>query len=107
MVSAIDAEGTMVLVIHSNSYPRFGSGLIVGEFDLILANRAGRGFNADPAHPNFPAAGRRPATTLHAWGVAQGEGTRMLGATPGAPIRCRGMPRRWRAFMAGSVIRDA
>lgn len=83
MVTAVDAEGRMVTVIHSNSYPRFGSGIIVPEFDLILANRAGRGFNSQPGHPNFPEPGRRPVTTLHAWGVKLADGTRMLGATPG------------------------
>ena len=35
-------------------------------------------------HPNFPVAGRRPATTLHAWAVADETGAaRLLGATPG------------------------
>lgn len=83
MVSAVDAEGTMVVVIHSHSYPRFGSGLIVEDYNLILANRAGRGFSTTPGHPNFPAPGKRPATTLHAWGALLSDGTRMLGATPG------------------------
>ncbi|MDY7105938.1 MAG: gamma-glutamyltransferase [Actinomycetota bacterium] len=83
MVSAVDAAGTMVAVVHSNSYPRFGSGLIVDEYDLVLANRAGRGFDPDPAHPNFPAPGRRPVTTLHAWGWETSAGWRVLGGTPG------------------------
>jgi gamma-glutamyltranspeptidase/glutathione hydrolase len=83
MVSAVDDAGTMVTIVHSNSYPRFGSGLIVDRYDLILANRAGRGFSTQPGHPNFPAAGRRPATTLHAWAVAGPEGARLQGATPG------------------------
>jgi gamma-glutamyltranspeptidase/glutathione hydrolase len=83
MVSAVDGEGTLVVVVHSNSYPRFGSGLIVGEYDLILANRAGRGFSSQPGHANFPVAGRRPATTLHAWGWRPEPALRLLGATPG------------------------
>ena len=83
MVSAVDDAGTMVTIVHSNSYPRFGSGLIVDRYDLILANRAGRGFSMQPGHPNFPAAGRRPATTLHAWAVAGPDGARLQGATPG------------------------
>ena len=83
MVSAVDETGTMVTIVHSNSYPRFGSGLIVNRYDLILANRAGRGFSTQPGHPNFPVAGRRPATTLHAWAVANPDGTRLQGATPG------------------------
>lgn len=83
MVSVVDADGILVTVVHSHSYPRFGSGLIVDEYDLILANRAGRGFSAEPDHPNFPEPGRRPATTLHAWGWAPPWGWRVLGATPG------------------------
>jgi gamma-glutamyltranspeptidase / glutathione hydrolase len=84
MVSAVDADGTAVVMVHSNSYPRWGSGIIVADYDLCLANRAGRGFTAEVGHPNFPVAGRRPATTLHAWAVADETGAvRYLGATPG------------------------
>lgn len=83
MVSAVDAAGTMVTLVHSNSFPRFGSGLIEPRYDMILANRAGRGFDARPGHPNFPEPGRRPATTLHAWAVAVSGGRRIQGATPG------------------------
>jgi gamma-glutamyltranspeptidase/glutathione hydrolase len=73
-----------VVVVHSNSFPRFGSGIVVPEFSLPLANRAGRGFTPTEGHPNFPVAGRRPATTLHAWAVAGADGRpRILGATPG------------------------
>lgn len=83
MVSAADEQGTLVTLVHSNSYPRFGSGLIAAPYDLILANRAGRGFSGEPGHPNFPIAGRRPATTLHAWAVAASGRRRLQGATPG------------------------
>lgn len=84
MVSAADAEGNAVVVVHSNSFPRFGSGIVVPEYDLVLANRAGRGFTPEPDHPNFPSPGRRPATTLHAWAVADESGRpALLGATPG------------------------
>ncbi len=83
MISAADASGTVVTVIHSNSYPRFGSGLIVGEFDLILNNRAGRGFTPIVGHPNYPVAGRRPATTLHAWAMRLDDDDFFSGATPG------------------------
>jgi len=84
MVSAADAEGNVVVLVHSNSFPRFGSGIIVPEYQLTLANRAGRGFTPEPGHPNFPVAGRRPATTLHAWAVAGADGRpRFVGATPG------------------------
>jgi gamma-glutamyltranspeptidase/glutathione hydrolase len=84
MVSAADDEGNVVVVVHSNSFPRYGSGLVVGEFDLVLANRAGRGFTPEAGHPNFPVAGRRPATTLHAWTLAGADGRpAYAGATPG------------------------
>ena len=83
MVSAVDRAGTIVTIVHSHSYPRFGSGLIVDDYDLILANRAGRGFASEPGHPNFPEPGRRPATTLHAWALAPAVGWRVVGATPG------------------------
>lgn len=84
MVSAADSDGNAVCVVHSNSYPRFGSGLVVREWDLILANRAGRGFTGEEGHPNFPVPGRRPATTLHAWAAGSaGQGPRLLGGTPG------------------------
>jgi len=83
MVSAVDREGNAALVVHSNSFPQFGSGLIVDGYDLILSNRAGRGFASSLDHPNGPVAGRRPATTLHAWAFRAPDGTRVLGATPG------------------------
>lgn len=84
MVSAADADGNVVVIVHSNSFPRFGSGIIVPEYSLTLANRAGRGFTPEVGHHNFPSAGRRPATTLHAWAVAGSDGApRFLGATPG------------------------
>jgi gamma-glutamyltranspeptidase/glutathione hydrolase len=84
MVSAGDRSGTVVVVVHSNSYPRFGSGIVVPEYALTLANRAGRGFTPESGHPNFPERGRRPSTTLHAWVVSDATGTpRWAGGTPG------------------------
>jgi gamma-glutamyltranspeptidase/glutathione hydrolase len=85
IVSAGDRLGNAVVIVHSNSFPRFGSGIVVNGFDLVLANRAGRGFSPEPGHPNFPHAGRRPATTLHAWAASEagGPGVRLLGGTPG------------------------
>ena len=41
-VSAADADGNAVVVVHSNSYPRFGSGIVVDGFDLVLNNRWAR-----------------------------------------------------------------
>jgi gamma-glutamyltranspeptidase/glutathione hydrolase len=85
IVSAGDRLGNVVVIVHSNSFPRFGSGIVVGGYDLVLANRAGRGFSPVPGHPNFPHAGRRPATTLHAWalGATGRTGVRLMGGTPG------------------------
>lgn len=83
-VTAADSSGTVVAVVHSNSYPRFGSGIVVPEYSLTLANRAGRGFTPEPGHANFPERGRRPATTLHAWALSDTAGApQWLGATPG------------------------
>jgi gamma-glutamyltranspeptidase/glutathione hydrolase len=82
VVAAADADGGAVVVVHSNSFPRFGSGVVVEAFDLVLSNRAGRGFSADRRRPNFPAPGRRPLTTLHAWALGP-DAPRLLGATPG------------------------
>jgi gamma-glutamyltranspeptidase/glutathione hydrolase len=84
MVSAVDSLGNAVVVVHSNSYPRFGSGIVVRDYELVLANRAGRGFTPQEGHPNFPRPGQRPVTTLHAWAVAGDDGgPRFLGGTPG------------------------
>lgn len=99
MVGAADTEGNAVTVVHSNSFPRFGSGLVVPEYDLILSNRPGRGFGDDPRHHNFPAPGRRPATTLHAWALdLEGEGV-LLGGTPGGDNQ---MP--WNVQLLGQYL---
>lgn len=100
MVSASDSDGNTVVVVHSNSFPRFGSGLVVDGFDLVLANRAGRGFTPVDGHPNFPDAGRRPATTLNAWAIGPREsGPEMAGATPGGANQ---MP--WNAQLVQGVL---
>jgi gamma-glutamyltranspeptidase / glutathione hydrolase len=82
-LGAADAAGNAVVVIHSNSFPRYGSGLVVPGYDLVLSNRAGRGFAFVPDHPNSPVPGRRPLTTLHGWGTPTADGGWLLGATPG------------------------
>jgi gamma-glutamyltranspeptidase/glutathione hydrolase len=108
MVSAADADGRVVVVVHSNSYPRFGSGLVVDEYDLILANRAGRGFTAEEGHPNFPVAGRRPATTLHAWAAAPaGEAVTHVGATPGGVNQMPWNAQTLRDLFAGTTAPGA
>ena len=82
VVAATDSDGGAVVIVHSNSFPQFGSGIVVGDLDLVLSNRAGRGFASDPASPNFPRPHQRPLTTLHAWAVGEGRPT-LLGGTPG------------------------
>ena len=82
-VAAVDAAGNAVVLVHSNSFPQYGSGLVVPGLDLVLSNRAGRGFSFVPGHPNSPVAGRRPLTTLHAWATRDADGSWVLGATPG------------------------
>lgn len=84
MVSCVDAEGSLVALLHSNSFPRYGSGIVVPDLDLILSNRAGRGFSARPGSANFPAPGKQPATTLHAWSLRRhGSARQAVGGTPG------------------------
>lgn len=100
MVSAVDADGRVAVVVHSNSFPQFGSGLVVEDFHLVLANRAGRGFTPVVGHPNFPIAGRRPATTLHAWAISDTNGRpEFAGATPGGANQ---MP--WNAQLVQGII---
>jgi gamma-glutamyltranspeptidase/glutathione hydrolase len=83
VVSAADDAGNAVVVVHSNSFPQYGSGVVVSEYDLVLNNRAGRGFAVnDHVGENAPAPGRVPRTTLHAWARTDGAGV-FIGATPG------------------------
>lgn len=107
MVSATDRDGTLAVAVHSNSYPRFGSGLVVDEFDLVLSNRAGRGFSSEASHPNFPAPGRRPATTLHAWGLGRDGDGRLLGATPGGANQLPWNAQSLHRLLGGATRADA
>jgi gamma-glutamyltranspeptidase / glutathione hydrolase len=109
IVGAADGDGNAVVIVHSNSFPRYGSGIVVRDYDLVVSNRAGRGFSAVAGHPNSPAPGKRPATTLHAWGfdAGDGDGALMLGATHGGENQ---MP--WNAqllvrLLAGACPADA
>lgn len=83
VVSAADGAGNAAVVVHSNSFPQYGSGVVVPEYDLVLNNRPGRGFAVnDHGCANAPAPGRVPRTTLHAWARTDGAGV-FMGATPG------------------------
>lgn len=83
VVSCADEDGNVAVVIHSNSFPEYGAGVVMEDFDLVLNNRPGRGFDLDdPNSPNAPATGRRPRTTLHAWSL-ETPAANYFGATPG------------------------
>ncbi|QYG94052.1 hypothetical protein HC251_17480 [Iamia sp. SCSIO 61187] len=78
VVAAADADGTAVVVVHSNSFPEFGAGLVLPTSGLVLGNRPGRGFRGPAA-----GAGSRPPTTLHAWARRTDDGHLAVGATSG------------------------
>lgn len=82
-VTAADDAGNAVVILHSNSFPQFASGVVLDN-GLILNNRPGRGFDltAPAGAANAPEAGKVPWTTLHAWCLARTDGL-LLGATPG------------------------
>jgi gamma-glutamyltranspeptidase/glutathione hydrolase len=83
VVSAADEWGNAVVVVHSNSFPRFGSGVVL-ENGLVLNNRPGRGFDAAaaPGARASAAGGKVPPTTLQAWALLDA-GAATFGATPG------------------------
>jgi gamma-glutamyltranspeptidase/glutathione hydrolase len=101
VVTAADIAGNAIVLVHSNSYQRYGSGIVVPPYGLVLSNRAGRGFSPDPNHPNFCAEGRRPGTTLHAWAVGRKDetGVGLMGATPGGENQMR-----WNAQVLADVF---
>lgn len=84
VVTAADDEGNAVVVLHSNSFPQFASGVVLDN-GLILNNRPGRGFDlqAPAGAANAPAAGKVPWTTLHAWALTLENEEMLIGATPG------------------------
>ena len=61
-VTAVSSDGTAVSLIQS-LFHSFGSQLLEPGTGVILHNR-GSMFSADPASPNHPAPGKRPAHTL-------------------------------------------
>ena len=83
VVTAADEWGNAVVVVHSNSFPRFGSGVVL-DSGLVLNNRPGRGFDpeAAPGAAGAAAAGKVPPTTLQAWALLQPQ-AHCFGGTPG------------------------
>jgi gamma-glutamyltranspeptidase/glutathione hydrolase len=83
VVTAADDEGNAIVILHSNSFPQFASGVVLDD-GLILNNRPGRGFDltAPAGALNAPGAGKVPWTTLHAWCLSR-EDAVIVGATPG------------------------
>jgi gamma-glutamyltranspeptidase/glutathione hydrolase len=83
VVTAADDNGNAVVILHSNSFPQFASGIVLDD-GLILNNRPGRGFDlsAPAGAANAPTAGKVPWTTLHAWCLSRPDGL-LLGAGPG------------------------
>lgn len=84
VVTAADDEGNRVVVVHSNSFPQYGAGVVVESYDLVLNNRPGRGFEigAECGHWNAPDPLAVPATTLNAWHLKGAEAD-FWGGTPG------------------------
>lgn len=101
VVAAVDADGGAAVVVHSNSFPQFGSGLVLADYDLVLSNRPGRGFSADPAAPNAVRSGVRPAATLHAWMIADPIRPALLGATSGGEHQVE-----WNAQLVSRLLAD-
>ena len=101
VVTAADDEGNAVVILHSNSFPQFASGIVLDD-GLILNNRPGRGFDltAPAGAANAPQAGRIPPTTLHAWCLESG-GRTLIGATPGGVNQ---LP--WNAQTVSELIAD-
>jgi gamma-glutamyltranspeptidase/glutathione hydrolase len=102
VVAAADDEGNAIVILHSNSFPQFASGIVLDD-GLILNNRPGRGFDLDaaPNAANAPRAGHVPPTTLHAW-CLQADGKTLLGATPGGVNQ---LP--WNVQMVSELIAGA
>ncbi len=108
VITASDAEGNLAVVVHSLSHPTFGSGIVVPDLDLVLGNRAGRGFTPIPGHANSPVAGRRPVTTLHAWALdMRDRGGALAGATSGGEQQMPWNAQVLERLLAGEDIQSA
>lgn len=77
----IDGNGFAVSLIESISAP-YGSGVVLPRTGILLNNRMA-GFNANRAHPNGIAGGKRPANTLAPCMVTRDGRLEMSIGTPG------------------------
>ncbi len=80
-MAATDAQGRTACLIQS-LFHDFGSGCILGDTGVLWQNRAA-GFNADPAHVNGWAPGKRPAHTLNPSCYLADDGRRWFFGTQG------------------------
>jgi len=81
-----DGDGNAVSFIQS-IFHNFGAAWIPEGTGILFNNRA-TGFSPDPASPNAPAPGKRPAHTLNAWLATRADGTlAYVGGTPGGHIQ--------------------
>lgn len=80
-MAATDEQGRTACLIQS-LFHDFGSGCILGDTGVLWQNRAA-GFNADPAHANAWAPGKRPAHTLNPSCYLADDGRRLFFGTQG------------------------
>ncbi|KAE9650547.1 gamma-glutamyltransferase family protein [Pseudomonas sp. PB106] len=80
-MAATDAQGRTACLIQS-LFHDFGSGCMLGDTGVLWQNRAA-GFNANPAHVNGWAPGKRPAHTLNPSCYLADDGRRWFFGTQG------------------------
>jgi gamma-glutamyltranspeptidase/glutathione hydrolase len=81
-----DGAGNCVSWIHSLSHA-FGSGYIAAGTGIVCNNRAGRGFNLMPGHPNEIAPGKRAMHTLNCYLATENGQPVIIGGTPGGDFQ--------------------
>lgn len=80
-MAATDSEGRTACLIQS-LFHDFGSGVVLGDTGVLWQNRAA-GFDANPAHSNAWAPGKRPAHTLNPSCYLADDGSRLFFGTQG------------------------
>lgn len=81
-----DGAGNCVSWIHSLSNA-FGSGFVAAGTGVLFNNRAGRGFNLEPGHPNVIEPGKRTMHTLNCYLTLQNGQPAIVGGTPGGDFQ--------------------